>query len=254
MERKTGARCQAAVAALAIVFTASNVFAAPPKTQAFNVIPMTVKSVTVQSGQLIANGTVGTTPFQTPLTLAADPLLPGATCPVLHLTLGPINLSLLGLNVNTSAICLNITATQGGGLLGDLLCQIGNLLNTGTPLSTILGNLTSAQLATLDNGLTSLLNQAVFIPLTSSNAVSSASCPVLNLALGPLDLTLLGLNVHLDNCANGPITVSITANPAGGLLGRLLCGLANALSGGAAQVSLTQLLQQIATVIGQLVG
>jgi len=68
-------------------------------------------------------------------------------------------------------------------------------------------------------------------------------------------LTLLGLNVHLDNCANGPVTVDITATPAGGLLGQLLCGLANLLNGPQPNLTLvSNLLRQIAAVIGSLVG
>jgi hypothetical protein len=49
--------------------------------------------------------------------------------------------------------------------------------------------------------------------------------------LGPLDLNLLGLRVEVDNCANDPVILDITANPARGLLGQLLCGLANLLQG-----------------------
>src|SRR5437588_4817870 len=52
-----------------------------------------------------------------------------ANCNVLHLVLGPINLNLLGLHVTLGGgaqmnqpIVLDITAQQGGGLLGDLLC------------------------------------------------------------------------------------------------------------------------------------
>ena len=52
------------------------------------------------------------------------------------------------------------------------------------------------------------------------------TCAILHLELGPLDLTLLGLNVVLDNCANGAITVDITAvTGQGHLLGNLLCEL-----------------------------
>jgi hypothetical protein len=48
-------------------------------------------------------------------------------------------------------------------------------------------------------------------------------CDVLNLVLGPLDLNLLGLEVHLDT-----VILDIIADPAGGLLGQILsilCGL-----------------------------
>ena len=50
---------------------------------------------------------------------------------------------------------------------------------------------------------------------------SQAVCQVLDLTLGPLDLSLLGLIVHLDE-----VHLDIDADPAGGLLGQLLCGLA----------------------------
>ena len=43
-------------------------------------------------------------------------------------------------------------------------------------------------------------------------------CPVLDLTLGPLDLNLLGLMVHLDT-----VHLVITADSSGGLLGSLLC-------------------------------
>ena len=50
---------------------------------------------------------------------------------------------------------------------------------------------------------------------------TQAVCDVLELTLGPLDLSLLGLIVHLDT-----VHLDIDADPAGGLLGQLLCGLA----------------------------
>lgn len=53
------------------------------------------------------------------------------SCPILHLVLGPINLDLLGLVVTTNQIVVDITAQAGGGLLGDLLCIVANLLSSG---------------------------------------------------------------------------------------------------------------------------
>ena len=176
------------------------------------------------------------------------------SCPVLDLALGPIHLSLLGLNVDTSAICLKITAHQGQGLLGDLLCGIGNLLNGGFTLQQVLATLDSTQLLTLSNGLTSLLNAAVFGPLTSSAAVTGATCSILSLTLGPLDLTLLGLEVELDNCSGGPITLDVTAAPAGGVLGNLLCSLSNLLNGPANPAAILAHLRHVARVLGQLLG
>jgi hypothetical protein len=55
-------------------------------------------------------------------------------CNVLNLVLGPLNLDLLGLVVTLNQVHLNITAVPGS-LLGDLLCDVANLLNGGGALS-----------------------------------------------------------------------------------------------------------------------
>lgn len=47
------------------------------------------------------------------------------TCDVLELTLGPLDLDLLGLVVELNKVHLTITATPGGGVLGDLFCGLG---------------------------------------------------------------------------------------------------------------------------------
>jgi hypothetical protein len=50
-------------------------------------------------------------------------------CKVLSLVLGPLDLNLLGLRVQLNQVHLLVTAIPGGGLLGDLLCGLTNLLN-----------------------------------------------------------------------------------------------------------------------------
>jgi hypothetical protein len=244
----------ACMVAASLALNVPDALAQGKKSSTFNVVPITITSVTQGATGLVANGVVGSNAFSVPITLT--PLTAGTatSCPVLDLHVGAIHLSLLGLNVDTSAICLKLTAQPGGGLLGDLLCNIGNLLNSGLNIDQVLATLTSTQLQTLNNGLTSLLNTAVFQPLTQNTALAGASCSILHLALGPVDLTLLGLNVHLDNCDNGPVTVDITATPSGGLLGSLLCGLANVLNGGGSGTGVLAVLGNIARVIGQLVG
>ena len=84
-----------------------------------------------------------------------------------------------------------------------------------------------------------------------NNAVSiqQATCPVLHLTLGPLDLNLLGLLVHLDQ-----VHLTIDADPAGGLLGSLLCAIANLLGPGGTIADLTALLQALNTLLGLLGG
>ncbi|MFG2007134.1 hypothetical protein ACGFNU_49095 [Spirillospora sp. NPDC048911] len=57
-------------------------------------------------------------------------ILPAATCPILHLTLGPLDLNLLGLVVHLDRVVLDITAISGpGNLLGNLLCAIAGILD-----------------------------------------------------------------------------------------------------------------------------
>jgi len=64
-----------------------------------------------------------------------------ASCQVLDLVLGPLNLALLGLVVHLDTVHLNITAVPGAGnLLGNLLCAITGLLDqTPLDLGAILG-------------------------------------------------------------------------------------------------------------------
>ncbi len=85
-----------------------------------------------------------------------------ASCPVLNLVLGPVNLNLLGLvvtlggNGGTTPITLNITAISGpGNLLGNLLCGVSNLLNSGGTLSALQSDV-SALTAAL-NGILGVL-------------------------------------------------------------------------------------------------
>jgi hypothetical protein len=59
-------------------------------------------------------------------------------CGILNLTLEPLNLSLLGLVVTLNQVHLTITAVPGAGnLLGNLLCSLVGLLNSGGSLSEI---------------------------------------------------------------------------------------------------------------------
>jgi|GEM_PF-3536122 len=64
-----------------------------------------------------------------------------ATCDILFLQLGPLDLDLLGLVIHLDQVTLEITAEQGpGNLLGNLLCAITGLLdNPGSPLGGIVG-------------------------------------------------------------------------------------------------------------------
>jgi hypothetical protein len=62
----------------------------------------------------------------------------------------------------------------------------------------------------------------VSIPVSALEVIETeTACQVLALALGPVDLSLLGLNVHLDQ-----VVLDVTADPTEGILGDLLCALA----------------------------
>jgi hypothetical protein len=168
-------------------------------------------------------GTLAGLPFTTNITNFALNLvpnaLPGQTCSVLNLELAPIHLALLGLHADTSPICLSLTAIEGGGLLGDLLCGVagGDL----TLLNDLLGTLEDILSGTL---------AGLAPPQAAQQAqdnVCTGDCEVLDLVLGPVDLTLLGLNVNLDDCDNGPVEGCVSATASEGLLGSLLCGLAD---------------------------
>ena len=72
------------------------------------------------------------------------------------------------------------------------------------------------------------------------------ACEILHLELGPLDLDLLGLVVHLDR-----VVLDITAVPgAGNLLGNLLCAVTNLLNGGGPLAQIANLLHQILDLLG----
>jgi hypothetical protein len=65
---------------------------------------------------------------------ATDP----SSCGILNLILGPLHLNLLGLVVNLNQVHLTITAVPGSGnLLGNLLCDVAHLLDSGGSLSEI---------------------------------------------------------------------------------------------------------------------
>ena len=237
--------------------TAGDPPAASVAAQVHVAVPITVTGINLTGIQRLANGAlqaVGTLtgtilghPFTTGLTALITPAANPQSCPVLDLMLAPIHLNLLGLHVDTSAICLDVTAIPssqpGGGLLGDLLCGgLSNVLGaagTATDLNSLLpavnGLLNDANgvLGGL-NGVLGQLTGGFGAPtVTGTGTAGMAACNVLNLSLGPVNLDLLGLDVMLNNCATppGPVTVSITAVPGNGnLLGNLLCSLANLLN------------------------
>jgi hypothetical protein len=111
---------------------------------------LSVTGVQLVNGVLMAVGTItgnvltptgGVVPNSPTTQAISAPLQVSASCEILNLVLGPLDLNLLGLVVHLDQVVLNITAVPGAGnLLGNLLCSVANLLNSGAPLSTLLNN------------------------------------------------------------------------------------------------------------------
>ena len=78
----------------------------------------------------------------------------------------------------------------------------------------------------------------------AARGVSAASCDILNLVLGPLDLNILGLEVHLNQVILDIVAVSGAGN--------LLCAVAGLLDGGAALGQIAGLLNQILAILNGL--
>jgi hypothetical protein len=94
------------------------------------------------------------------------------------------------------------------------------------------------------------------VPVTSITGGETASagiiaqqvaCGILHLELGPLDLDLLGLVVHLDR-----VVLDISAEPGpGNLLGNLLCAIAGLLDGGS---PLSGILNRLVDLLNDLIA
>jgi hypothetical protein len=153
------------VLALATLFFFTFALAAPPVAAAQQgnplVIPITgsgpgavfngtfqLQRFANEQGQLVARGVLtgvvttaaGSTSVVRNISLPAA--ITQATCEILHLDLGPLNLNLLGLQIDLSRVVLDITAVAGAGnLLGNLLCAVVNLLNNPFGLVQILNQI-----------------------------------------------------------------------------------------------------------------
>jgi hypothetical protein len=141
---------------------------------------------------------------------------------VLQLNLNPLNVNLLGLQVQTSRITVTVSAQPGqGALLGNLLSDVSHLLNlTGvnSALNNVLGNVVTLLNASSLN--VPSLNTAAG-PL--SGTAAAATTPVLNLFVAPVHLNLLGALVD-----TSPIHLTLTAHSGPGLLlGNAVADLAN---------------------------
>jgi hypothetical protein len=142
----------------------------------------------------------------------------GRRCDVITLRLAPLTLELLGVQVKTSHISLDVFARKGR-VLGDLFCALSRAKVT-------FPRVASALNSRLDGRSLRVLSTSASLPASAAQA-QPRSCQVLKLVLGPLHLDLLGLVVDLyGRTSRDPVIVTINAQPHRGLLGQLLCGLA----------------------------
>jgi hypothetical protein len=195
-----------------------------------------ITSFRATAAGVVANGTFsgtlrsgsGVSRQSSPVRFAVLARSRGGRCNVLTLHLAPVYLELLGLQVQTSTINLNLYAERGE-VLGNLFCALSR------------AKVSFAKAAIL---LNHRLHGQPLQVMAASDALPArvglaqpASCQVLKLVLGPLNLNLLGLVVDLyGQTTSSPVVVTINSVPSQGLLGQLLCGLAggtgiNSLSG-----------------------
>ena len=130
------------------------------------------------------------------------------------------------------------TLPNGGAFTGtfdlDRITSGGGQLQA---VGTLTGTLTDAAGVVIGT----VSNVPVTLPLQATG-----SCEILDLVLGPLDLDLLGLVVHLDT-----VHLNITAEQGpGNLLGNLLCSVAGLLDSNGSLNAVSQLLNRILGLLG----
>jgi hypothetical protein len=162
-----------------------------------------IASIAVLTGALVAPAAQAQQPAANPLTTTLTGTAADAT----------------GTVVGTVSSVLAITGFSN---------QNGQLVANGTLTSTITNTVT---------GAVQTVTQAISVPITAA----AGTCQILHLDLGPLDLNLLGLQVHLNE-----VVLDITAQSGpGNLLGNLLCAVAHLLDGNAPAGGLAGLLNNI---------
>jgi hypothetical protein len=164
------------------------------------------------------------------------------------------------------ATAANVNVPVTGTVTNDLGANVGTFTGDYTinrvkkqgrkmvAIGTVTGVITNTA-----TGATQTVNRAVKIPLRATTGAAGAgnanvvapqaTCEILDLVLGPLDLDLLGLVVHLD-----VVHLNITAESGpGNLLGNLLCAVVGLLDGPTGG-GLGNILNQIVALLNQILG
>jgi hypothetical protein len=185
--------------------------------------------------------------------------------------LSPITVTLGGLTVETGPIGLTATTFYPQhSLLGELLCSMGNLLKGGLSLrqimqgESVLDPVTRAVIIPGINGtqynllladLTVIYNASLaqfpgadlagisVLPPILINLTDLESPVLLDFECAPETLSAFGVEMFLDDCSGGPVSLAITAIPETGLLGSQLASLVT--SGKLRDGTLTDVLDQL---------
>jgi len=118
-------------------------------------------------------------------------------CPILDLHIDPIHLNLLGLHVDTSPICVEVSSISHEGL-GGVLCDLTGALDLNT-----IGSQLNQLLDGVENILDNVLGGTLDVTGIGSSAGALAAahaqdgfCNILNLSVGAIDLDVLGIQVR----------------------------------------------------------
>ena len=172
---------------------------------------------------------------------------------LVFVSLAPAQAAAARRNQCTEGLVIPIQATSldQGSFLGQLeITRFAREADSVVAVGLLTGTLTD------ETGAVSAIVRTIKLPVQFSGSAPAAAaageiviqqtCDVLNLVLGPLHLNLLGLIIDLNQ-----VVLDITADPAGGLLGGLLCALAGLL-GGAGPIP--GLLNQIVGLLNQILA
>jgi hypothetical protein len=253
---------------------------AKSKSSSLNIIPVITNIIFIK-GQIVASGTasavvkgkaVNAAFSGVPIDMALAPDQSGTgSCVSLQVRLSPITVTLGGLTVETGPIGLTATTFYPQhSLLGELLCSMGNLLKGGLSLrqimqgESVLDPVTRAVIIPGINGtqynllladLTVIYNASLaqfpgadlagisVLPPILINLTDLESPVLLDFECAPETLSAFGVEMFLDDCSGGPVSLAITAIPETGLLGSQLASLVT--SGKLRDGTLTDVLDQL---------
>jgi hypothetical protein len=122
----------------------------------------------------------------------------------------------------------------------------GQIVAVGTLVATLTSDTPGTARTVVTQLMMPLADNATASAASASDVAPLAVCDILHLVLGPLDLDLLGLVVHLDT-----VVLDITAvSGPGNLLGNLLCAILGLLDGPGTAASAVPLLNQLLGILG----